>query len=85
MSDESAFDILEGLRHCGWLVAVHNDYRQKDRLMTFWLLADGTGRYIKGEGATDQAALMACLDDRDRVLRRYSTYTTAGKEPTDGN
>lgn len=54
-------DILAALRADGWGVAVHNDYRLDGQTMTFWLLTHAeTGRFIKGEGPTDQDALEQC-------------------------
>jgi hypothetical protein len=54
-------ETLARLRAAGWMVAVHNDYRQDGKLMTFWLFtrADETGKLIavKGEGSTDDEAL----------------------------
>ena len=48
--------LLTRLRAAGWMVAVHNDYRQDGKLMTFWLFTrDGVA--VKGEGATDDEAL----------------------------
>lgn len=44
------------IRALGWSVAVHNDYRQDGRPMTFWLFVRD-GRAVKGEGATDADAL----------------------------
>lgn len=49
--------ILAQLRNVGWTVAVHNDYKQDGRLMTFWLLTHASGRYVKGEGESDFDAL----------------------------
>ena len=52
----AAHDVLAKLRAAGWMVAVHNDYRQDGKLMTFWLFVrDGIA--VKGEGATDDEAL----------------------------
>jgi hypothetical protein len=62
MSDDRG-DILtdlELLRNRGWSVAVHNDYRLGGERFTFWLLTDGSGRYVKGEGRTDAEALGTC-------------------------
>ena len=54
-------EALARLRSAGWMVAVHNDYRQDGKLMTFWLFtrADETGKMVavKGEGPTDDEAL----------------------------
>jgi hypothetical protein len=47
---------LDKLRADGWVVAVHNDYRQNGEAHTFWLLTKGN-RFIKGEGRTDPEAL----------------------------
>ena len=52
--------IPDDLRADGWVVAVHNDYRQNDTPHTFWLLTHPDGRWIKGEGATDAEALTQC-------------------------
>lgn len=46
----------DDLRENGWMVAVHNDYRQNGASFTFWLLTKGQ-RCIKGEGSTDSEAL----------------------------
>jgi len=45
------------LRSLGWMVAVHNDYKQNGEFHTFWLLTCPDGRYLKGEGKTDDEAL----------------------------
>jgi hypothetical protein len=46
----------DDLRAQGWMVAVHNDYRQGGELRTFWLVTR-TEEAIKGEGASDAEAL----------------------------
>lgn len=53
---QTAARLLSELRTAGWLVAVHNDYHQDGRFMTFWLMVQGE-RALKGEGADDEAAL----------------------------
>jgi hypothetical protein len=53
-------EILDDLRRRGWRVAVHNDYEQNGKLMTFWLLTHPRGYFVKGEGETDLAALHIC-------------------------
>jgi hypothetical protein len=59
---------LERLRRGGWRVAIHNDYRLADRDMTFWLFTHPvTGRFIKGEAATDLGALRRCELEAARV------------------
>lgn len=63
-------DTLAVLRANGWVVAVHNDYRLNDRLMTFWLFTHHSGLFIKGEGLTDAEALEQC-DRRARELIAY--------------
>jgi hypothetical protein len=52
--------MLATLRGDGWLVAVHNDYRQSGEQYTFWLFTKGD-RCIKGEAATDTEALRQCI------------------------
>jgi hypothetical protein len=57
MQDElNTVILLSKLRQDGWLVAVHNDYRLRDELRTFWLFAKGN-TCVKGEGRTDEEAL----------------------------
>ena len=53
----AGIDRLLDLRRAGWSVAVHNDYRQDDAPMTFWLLTHPDGRWVKGEGLSDAYAL----------------------------
>ncbi len=57
----ATLDILKGvpndLRMNGWMVAIHNDYRQNGEQHTFWLFTNKDGKYIKGEGFTDAEAL----------------------------
>lgn len=60
--DPDARAWLTELRSAGWSVAVHNDYRKYGRLMTFWLLTNPNGRYVKGEGLTDEEALEECAE-----------------------
>lgn len=52
----SVEEMLAALRAAGWMVAVHNDYRQNGKLMTFWLLTRHM-LAVKGEGETDIEAL----------------------------
>lgn len=51
------FTLLDLLRANGWIVAVHNDYRQSGKQRTFWLMTHADGTYVKGEGDTDMEAL----------------------------
>ncbi len=51
---------LKLLRNEGWMVAVHNDYRQNGEMHTFWLFTHTEGRYLKGERKTDEEALALC-------------------------
>jgi hypothetical protein len=53
---------LKALREAGWVVAVHNDYRLKGEAHTFWLFTHPDGRWIKGEGQTDDVAIRQALD-----------------------
>jgi hypothetical protein len=52
------------------LVAVHNDYRLRDELRTFWLFAKGN-ECVKGEGRTDEEALQEVV--RELVARVSET------------
>lgn len=56
--DEFTLDAAkpDDIRAKGWMVAIHNDYRQNGELCTFWLFTQGN-RAVKGEGATDAVAL----------------------------
>lgn len=53
---EGAGAILFELRRDGWMVAIHNDYMQGDKFMTFWLFTKDN-RAAKGEGENDYEAL----------------------------
>ncbi len=46
----------DDIRAEGWMVAVHNDYRLKGELHTFWLFTKDD-RAVKGEGKSDEIAL----------------------------
>lgn len=50
-------DRLARFRDAGWNVAVHNDYWQHGMRSTFWLFTHPNGRWVRGEGATDDEAL----------------------------
>lgn len=45
------------IRAQGWMVAVHNDYKLNGVDHTFWLFTNREGKYVKGEGFTDEEAL----------------------------
>lgn len=54
-------DALSVLRSGQLSVAVHNDYRLGGEARTFWLFTHPSGRWFKGEGVTDAAALAEIL------------------------
>lgn len=56
-----AAEMIAWFRANGWMVAVHNDYRQHGRFNTFWLLTHPNGRWVKGEGASDALALYSAM------------------------
>ena len=53
----SAFGMLACLREGGWDVAVHNDFHQHGKHLTFWLFTHPCGLWAKGEGESDAVAL----------------------------
>lgn len=53
----SLTSMLRLLRETGWMVAVHNDYKQGGTLFTFWLFTHSNGRFLKGEATTDEDAV----------------------------
>ena len=60
---------LKMLRDLGYIVAVHNDYRQDGAFRTFWLFTHPDGHWVKGEGNSDMEALErahGCHLDRER-------------------
>jgi hypothetical protein len=65
---------LERIRASGWMVAVHNDYRQHEQFHTFWLFTKD-GQCVKGEGHSDMEALA-------EVWRRVA-QAEPSKEPTE--
>lgn len=52
--------LLSNIRSRGWVVAVHNDYRQNGVHHTFWLFTHGSS-CVKSEARTDEEALANCL------------------------
>lgn len=60
--DKAGLWALDRLRATGWMVAVHNDYRLGGEFHTFWLFTHPDGRYVKGEGKTDDQACAAALE-----------------------
>jgi hypothetical protein len=52
-----AADLLTEMRRAGWSVAVHNDYLLGGVPHTFWLFTHPDGRYVKGEGTSDEQAI----------------------------
>lgn len=68
----SAGSLLQRLRSDGWSVAVHNDYRLNGEAKTFWLFTHASGRWIKGEGATDDEALRIALGQIEAPTRSAS-------------
>lgn len=54
----------DDLRSDGWVVAVHNDYRQTGALYTFWLFTKD-GFEIHAEGGSDVEALDAVRHQAD--------------------
>lgn len=61
LNGQGGGDGLTTLRADGWRVAVHNDYRLNGEDYTFWLFTHPDGRWIKGEGRTDNEAILAAL------------------------
>jgi hypothetical protein len=64
---------LAHLRAEGWRVAVHNDYMLSGVLHTFWGLTRGTS-FVKGEGRTDEEALV----DAQRAIERLGQREDKG-------
>lgn len=54
---KSLTGMLRILREAGWMVAVHNDYRQDGKLQTFWLFTHPSGKWLKGEAERDEDAV----------------------------
>jgi len=61
--------LLSRIRRQGWVVAVHNDYHQDGEFHTFWLFTHGN-RCFKGEGETDEAALLQVWEQIDAAKHR---------------
>ena len=74
-------DVLGWLRGDGWSVAAHNDYRQLGQPMTFWLLTNPDGTWLKGEGHTDDEALLSIWRQfRRRRENEQGALATAERE-----
>ncbi len=56
-------ELLNELRLRGWLVAIHNNYRQSgySGVLSFWLFTHEDGRYLKAEGSNDVSCLGSIL------------------------
>lgn len=61
-------EALHILRHNGWVVAVHNDYRQGGKSYTFWLFTNGN-QCVRGEGTTDGEALAVVFSEIGRLKK----------------
>ena len=60
--------LLDAMREAGWTVAVHNDYRQNEKAMTFWLFTGPDGRFVKGEAESDREAVAECLRATESIV-----------------
>lgn len=67
---------LRIMRANGWAVAIHNDYWQNGEFKTFWLLTHKSGVWVKGEGATDEIAVLECVRQSQMVID-YTEPTAA--------
>lgn len=65
---------VKALRDAGWSVAIHNDYRLAGEPHTFWLFTHPDGRWIKGEGRTDDEA----------IAQAHAAILPTNKEPGNG-
>lgn len=61
-SDPCPIQTPAAIRKEGWSVAVHNDYWLGKIRMTFWLFTHPSGRFVRGEGRTDESACGKALD-----------------------
>jgi hypothetical protein len=56
-------DTLAEIREAGWRVAVHNDYMQNGKLMTFWLFTlPKVSIFVRGEAESDVEAIAKCRE-----------------------
>ena len=71
-------EVLRRMRDAGWMVAVHNDYRERVQdmgamriaQMTFWLFTRESGGVIyavKGEDSRDLDAVLNCYMQAQRL------------------
>jgi len=66
-------ELLWLLRREGWMVAVHNDYRQYGEFHTFWLFTKG-GLCAKGEAKSDLEALKQVLEQIRSIPKFIAEY-----------
>jgi hypothetical protein len=71
-------EMLGNLREVGWTVAVHNDYRQGGKLMTFWLFTHPDGRWLKGEAESDRQAVMEVMRQAFKGKTIIDAVTASG-------
>lgn len=74
---DSNYGDLSMLRAAGWVVACHNDYRLDGELRTLWLFTRGD-QAIRGEGPTDQAALLKAVKQWRRLAAVEISRGTQG-------
>lgn len=72
-------EMLGNLRVAGWTVAVHNDYRQDGRLMTFWLFTHPDGSWLKGEAESDLQAVLEVMSQAFKGKTIVDTVTVSGE------
>jgi len=71
------YRLLSRFRANGWMVAIHNDYKLNGTPMTFWLLTHPSGRFVKGEGETDEIAILECQAQMKNRFEGYLAMTDA--------
>ena len=66
-------EILDAIRAKGWSIAIHNDYKQHDRVFTFYLFTKGN-RNLKVEGDLNKeveflSQTLQDINDLERILQ----------------
>jgi len=62
---------LQRLRHAGWYVVAHEDYKRDGVKYTGWFFAHPSGVWVKGESDNDADALMVMESE---AMQRFEKF-----------
>ena len=78
--EETVDAVLKDLRKNGWMVAIHNDYRQDGKYYTFWLMTSNDGRYLKGESSMERGGDISARNQIKNAIKSLSSTKEQSSE-----